>query len=444
MTDYRYRKELFVSNLNGTTLFETGCIVINICSTYFLCQIAKSRLASHMIRTHSWMNFLFEYIILIVPMVLVSTCLSSISRIFHIVLWCSAFLVYFLTDDKRISNQVLQHSQTYSRIIELFRSQIFLVTNLCILAVDFPVFPRRYAKTENYGYSGMDLGVGLFALSHGMVSSEARNKTTNWKEFVLENLILFFLGVIRLISIKYFSYVEHVSEYGVHWNFFLTLCLIKTVGNLLLYVTRNLFVLILCVLITHEFILLRLFQYDTYLMSSSNLRTNFIDANREGIFSLGGYISLYLIGILLGRFIIHNEQNQRYQYMSLVCLPMMIMLCLISSNPSRKLCNISYVSSTTGLACMCLGTFSAIQQLLWKQGCSTESILLKNVNHKGLDGFLLANVLTGIINLNIQTIDASSFIAMIILVVYMFIVTGFVYFSPSIVRVVMKFCKLTK
>ena len=69
----------------------------------------------------------------------------------------------------------------------------------------------------------MDLGVGLFALAHGMVSSEARNKQTNIRDLFLENLVLALLGLVRLISIKYFSYAEHVSEYGIHWNFFFNL-----------------------------------------------------------------------------------------------------------------------------------------------------------------------------------------------------------------------------
>ena len=440
MDTYRERKELFVSNLSGTTLFETGSLVMNICASYFLCQIIKSRLP---LQTHSIQNFLFEHTILIIPMVLVSTVLSSLSTVVHLVLWSIALLIYFLTP-KQTSTQIDEHpapSPSYSRIIEIFRGQVFLVTYLCILAVDFPIFPRRYAKTENFGYSGMDMGVGLFALAHGMVSSEARNKSTRWREFLLENSILFLLGLVRLISVKYVSYVEHVSEYGVHWNFFLTLCLMKSIGNLLLRLTKNLPVLIACVLVGHEVILLRLLKYDNYLIVSSTLRDNFIDANREGIFSLGGYVSLYLIGILLGRFVIDNERHRRFQYMTLVLFSAMMALCLISSNASRKLCNFAYISSTTGLACMCLSGFSVIQWLLLKQGCSTESILLKNVNQKGLDTFLCANVLTGLINLNVQTIDTPSFIALGIVLSYLFIVSAFAYFSPSMIKLVIGYYK---
>jgi len=319
------------------------------------------------------------------------------------------------------------------------------VTCICILAVDFPIFPRRYAKTENYGYSGMDLGVGLFALSHGMVSSEARNKRTSLKDLFLENFILLTLGLIRLISIKYFSYVEHVSEYGIHWNFFLTLCFMKLIGNCLLFIiTKNILLLIVLILTFHEFIFLRYLQFDKYLILSDNLRTNFIDANREGIFSLNGYVCLYLIGIYMGRLIIKEESNQRFKQLSWKFFIPMIILCGISINPSRKLCNLSYISYTTGLACMCMGCFSIIQWLLIRKGYQTESILLKNINQKGLDTFLLANVLTGVINLNINTIDTSDSIALGIILVYMFIITAFSYFCPSLIKLIMRFLKLTK
>ncbi|CAF5161807.1 unnamed protein product, partial [Rotaria magnacalcarata] len=124
----------------------------------------------------------------------------------------------------------------------------------------------------------------------------------------------------------------------------------KLIGYYSFKLIKNIHLLIILILSFHELILLKYFHYDDYLIASNNLRTNFIDANREGIFSLGGYVCLYLIGISCGRFIIKYEYEQKFKQMGTRFFILMIILCAISYNPSRKLCNLSYISSTTGLA----------------------------------------------------------------------------------------------
>lgn len=87
----------------------------------------------------------------------------------------------------------------------------------------------------------MDLGVGSFVFSQGIVSARSfllepfsassSTSSVNPLTSVLsdttsalrKSLPLLVLGLARLVLVKASDYPEHVAEYGTHWNFFLTL-----------------------------------------------------------------------------------------------------------------------------------------------------------------------------------------------------------------------------
>ena len=115
--------------------------------------------------------------------------------------------------------------------VTTYRGTMIVATCVAILAVDFHVFPRRYAKVETWGTSLMDLGVGSFVFSAGTVSVRPKLKQelssqapSFWPTFVssLRHAFpLLVLGMIRLYSVKSLDYAEHASEYGFvnhHFN----------------------------------------------------------------------------------------------------------------------------------------------------------------------------------------------------------------------------------
>lgn len=120
-------------------------------------------------------------------------------------------------------------SHDHDAFLTIYRSHMMLITIACILAVDFPIFPRELGKCETWGASLMDLGVGSFVFSLGVVSAGPYLRPTRpallsiLRKDMAKSLPLFALGMIRVISVKLTAYPEHVTEYGVHWNFFLTL-----------------------------------------------------------------------------------------------------------------------------------------------------------------------------------------------------------------------------
>ena len=120
-----------------------------------------------------------------------------------------------------------------------FRAYVNIATAISILAVDFVIFPRRFAKTETYGTGLMDVGVGSFIISNAVVCQDARGTSTDSSSFVCSVKkelravsLLLGLGLARFVAVKSTDYQDHVSEYGVHWNFFLTLAFVRVSENL--------------------------------------------------------------------------------------------------------------------------------------------------------------------------------------------------------------------
>jgi glucosaminylphosphatidylinositol acyltransferase len=362
-----------------------------------------------------------------------------------------------------------------------YRGLMMIVTCLAILAVDFPIFPRRYAKVETWGTSLMDLGVGNFVFSAGVVTARALFKspeastakqegsisafTDRFVKALRHSLPLFVLGFIRLYSVKGLDYAEHVTEYGVHWNFFFTLALLPPFVEVADSIGTRAFkyheVVALLLAAGYELIL-----HNTSLLSYiliSPRGPSLLSKNREGIFSFIGYLSIFLTGRGIGVHIMHFDDvppmiNREWRNsrtppvrkaeieVELERKRMLMFLAIFTGwysmlywfctnvnignlNVSRRLANLPYVLWVVAFNTSQLFLFGLIEH--FGPGFTyiptaaektrlqhATSRILRVFNSNGLVIFLVANLGTGLVNMTINTLDASPAMAMGILSAY--------------------------
>lgn len=109
----------------------------------------------------------------------------------------------------------------------------------------------------------MDVGVGSFVFSMGVVSIKSFTSLPDQSAFsriarsLYKSLPIILLGLVRVIMVKGSEYPvshaksgpasrgriligqEHVTEYGVHWNFFFTLAVLPVFGTVIWPIRRS-------------------------------------------------------------------------------------------------------------------------------------------------------------------------------------------------------------
>ena len=156
-------------------------------------------------------------------------------------LFISRKLPRALLDYPKIDSNVMKTlSKPEKPFITAYRSSLLIVTCIAILAVDFSIFPRRFAKTETFGTSlvrlqqlffiimiqiyvsfvamltagfvQMDVGVGAFMFSGALVSRDgddhkSRGTVSGRIVKTLKSVApLLLLGFARLFFIKSVDY----------------------------------------------------------------------------------------------------------------------------------------------------------------------------------------------------------------------------------------------
>ncbi|KAI8802924.1 GPI-anchored wall transfer protein [Cladochytrium replicatum] len=471
MAELKSAKEAFVSGLLGTTIVDVSACLAVLVTSYALYRLLELFLPHFQYGKHSklapLMPLIFlELAVLLVPIWLAFTVAADDLLRLHISLAIPicGLLVYHKAFN-RSSSAVLKSDSKQkeppqpNRLVYLvaFRGMLQYITILAILAVDFHVFPRRYAKTENYGVSIMDAGVGSFIFSMGIVSGSRLKSTVSlknkWIKSIRAAAPVLLLGIVRAIATKSVNYQEHLSEYGVHWNFFFTLAFIPLGVTAVTSFTPSISFRLLGILVAIGYEVALKIGLEAYI--NDPRRRTLIDMNKEGIFSLSGYLAIFLFSADLGircgvdRSLVKTPRNALKTLLLEAGVFVAVTACfritaIESYFPiSRRLTNLSYIVWIMATnATILLGMYLVDEVMIpWCRTASPPSsrknrngkaspvkteppIVLSSINRNQLSAFLLANLLTGLVNMSSNTLEASNTFAMVVLFGYLSVVLG--------------------
>ncbi|KAM3718943.1 GPI-anchored wall transfer protein [Dirofilaria immitis] len=418
-------------------------------------------------QTSIWLTFVLDVLLVVLPIILILTLLSDyiplvllteviMLLIFAIILICDHC---FIKRRKRtycdLFNQINDDHYSPTKFITYMRMYGFIATAIAILAVDFDVFPNRFAKTSTFGRSLMDLGTATFVYCFAVVDvfrhypGRVKNPIQKQRYCFLKassSIVLIALGITRTVLLNYMNYHYQINEYGVHWNFFITLGMLRLIVDFLGRRYHSLLGIVIA--ITYQYFLTKQ-NLQEYLISSKTERKDFISKNREGIFSLYGYLSIYYFASTIASFLFTGISHQDYcdshinfnktekrkrikiwfkRLLQLLLLTLIIFIAqqfavVLVGPPSRRIANVPYILEMLifHTAYLCGYLFIQLLQAWASQTPKFRNNLNKNasiekeieekvpsdderealepsvmdsVNQYGLLFFLLANILT--------------------------------------------------
>ncbi|KAF4784230.1 hypothetical protein HER10_EVM0005719 [Colletotrichum scovillei] len=477
---YKKLKEDFVSNLSGGSASEVNYVTAAAPVAVLLWSVLQSR--QSFFKPYTLLGAAADFLLNVTAILLSTTLYASSPLLLCALLLGPAVLIYTLPPNfgasrkkpaippnakpKAGSGAEPLSALPVKPFLTHYRGSMLVVTCIAILAVDFRLFPRRFAKVETWGTSLMDMGVGSFVFSAGVVAARPVLKeraegrsiplTTRLLQSMRHSLPLLVLGVIRLLSVKGLDYAEHVTEYGVHWNFFFTLGFLPPFVALFqsaLKVVPSYAALAIILSVLYQ-VALESTDLKAYILTAP--RTDLFSKNREGIFSFFGYLAIFLAGQDTGMYVLPRSLNTKSDSTPATQRKTLLVMMAIWSavwtglyflttsnsygdglNVSRRLANLPYVlwtaafNSTQLLAYALVDTFcfpsfyNATDAKTEKEAYHTAtSRVFRAYNRNGLFLFLIANVLTGLVNMTVPTLNVGPMATMGILVAYSGAVTA--------------------
>jgi phosphatidylinositol glycan class W len=184
---YKQLKEDFVSGLTGGDILEINYVtavasVSSLVLEYYhgltvgkIAVVLWSALQTRQSLFHSRtpLTIAVDFLLNVGATLLAFTLYADSPLLLNILILAPAVLIYLipqapppkkqpkLPPSKR-AKQDVANQLPKKPFLTMYRGSMMIATCLGILAVDFKVFPRRFAKVETWGTSLMDVGVGSF------------------------------------------------------------------------------------------------------------------------------------------------------------------------------------------------------------------------------------------------------------------------------------------
>lgn len=418
ITDEQYKIEQikFVSDFSGSSYPFILCMFV--AST--LLQFLHHLLHVYFPVLHSnFFVYLFSDLLISVPSIMIPLFFPSTIYPLTIIL-----TVFYLIACWKYPQEKMP--DTYPKISVAFiegRSMVNMWTIIAIFAVDFVIFPRIHTKSEFFGLSLMDFGVGAIVVLSGASSGVKDNMKTPYLKNLWDNILgsipLYILGFIRLISTKATGYQHHLSEYGVHMNFFFVLAGIQVLTALLRTHRKYCWIVSFVMMTVYEFCL-HYFDLYTYAQTADR-SSSFFAANREGLLSIFGYAAIHMTCCsLYYYYTIDCSKQYRKKLDVFYCISGAILFTLyyLSSvfiAPScRPLMNLTYFLAVISLMVAGLSVYDFIPMHLPVKPTAASNGLSLNQ----LPLFLIANLLTGAANFLMYTLYVPKLDALVIVFTY--------------------------
>jgi glucosaminylphosphatidylinositol acyltransferase len=218
---------------------------------------------------------------------------------------------------------------------------------------------------------------------------------------------------------------EHMSEYGVHWNFFLTLSVTAFVSAVLPMQGGAALSSAVALLATYQTVLLHLGVAHWLERHDRNL-LSVLDANKEGIVSLAGYLPLAYLGRASACMWTSDRKcAMLWKHFVVATGGTWVMTLWLEARVhpiSRRMANAPYVTFIAGLAGLQLGqgVLAEVMSAALQDAEKLYPAILQALSRRQLLVFLFANVLTGVVNMGMSTLDTGNALSFTVLLIYTF------------------------